>query len=111
MGLWNKNESTSSLPATLPSLEVEEIPQQVVWVAGYPRSSTSTFLSMVSAANGHPDGRMAPSSTFSLFEPCHDGDDVDDELNATGCLGLLMSIATCEFSHVRHLWGWPDAHS
>jgi hypothetical protein len=54
---------------------------------------------------------MAPSSTFSLFEPCHDEDDVDDELNATGCIGLLMSIATCEFSHVRHLWGWPDAHS
>lgn len=84
--------------------------RQVVWVSGYPRSGSSTMLSMVSAASGHLDARE-PGQTFSLFEPCHNGDELSPVLEVTGCMGLLGSIANCEFAGVQHLWGWPDPHS
>jgi len=81
--------------------------RKVVWVTGYPRSGSSTLLSMVSeTAQGNPHGKC-----FALFEPCHDGDEVDHTLLPLGCGGLLRQLTECKFEHVRGLWGWGDPHS
>jgi len=98
-GLWNAAQdpsasgvvtATETSPAAA-ELDRDSSGQLVVWVSGYPRSGSSTMLSMVSAASGHVDARV-PGETFSLFEPCHNGDELDPALNVSGCTGLLGSI-------------------
>jgi len=77
--------------------------RKVIWVMAYPRSMSSTLLSMVSVTSG-------PSTdSFSLFEPCHNGDKIDRALN--GCRGLLEDLSQCRFDRVNHLWGWGNKHS
>eukprot|EP00928_Gymnodinium_smaydae_P053741 TRINITY_DN37668_c0_g1_i1.p1 TRINITY_DN37668_c0_g1~~TRINITY_DN37668_c0_g1_i1.p1 ORF type:complete len:413 (-),score=89.42 TRINITY_DN37668_c0_g1_i1:92-1330(-) len=95
--------------------------QRVVWISGFPRSATSTVLSMVSAgqtaASESPQallkkrGKTQQQHTFSLFEPCHDGDEYSTSLRKGGCDVVLRSLAKCDFSGVRKLWGWSDKHS
>eukprot|EP00448_Togula_jolla_P005185 CAMPEP_0170612518 /NCGR_PEP_ID=MMETSP0224-20130122/23768_1 /TAXON_ID=285029 /ORGANISM="Togula jolla, Strain CCCM 725" /LENGTH=362 /DNA_ID=CAMNT_0010938031 /DNA_START=73 /DNA_END=1161 /DNA_ORIENTATION=+ len=83
-----------------------------VWIASYPRSGSSTMLSMVSAAiEGHEDDRLKQGGTFSLFEPCHDGDVYDDWKSKQGCSSLLWGLSRCDFKGVKNLWGWADPHS
>jgi len=86
-------------------------PRRVAWVSGYPRSSTSTVLSMVSASQTVVDEFDGGELTFSLFEPCHDGDEYSGELKERGCGGLLWQLARCDFENVDTLWGWMDPHS
>lgn len=78
----------------------------VVWVTGYPRSGTSTMLSM--ASSGFAE---APGRAFSLFEPCHNGDQYEKDLSTKGCSGLVEQLANCDFTGVRNLWGWTNPHS
>lgn len=89
-----------------------EASRRVIWVAGFPRSSTSTVLSMVSA--GQTSFTEGAENTYSLFEPCHDGDQYDPDLmNLTrdGCGPVLWNLARCEFAGVKTFWGWADSHS
>mmetsp|Transcript_107010 Transcript_107010/g.301051 ORF Transcript_107010/g.301051 Transcript_107010/m.301051 type:complete len:379 (+) Transcript_107010:114-1250(+) len=83
-----------------------------VWVNGYPRSGSSTILSMVTAAGEARkiDSRM-PGKTFSLFEPCHDGDEYTPWLESQGCGRLLMGLSQCDFMGIEQLWGWRDSHT
>jgi len=80
------------------------IPKKVIWVTGFPRSGSSTLLSMVSTG---PENASL-SDTFTLFEPCHIGDQVDQTLP---CRSLIGELAECSFSHITDLWGWYDPHS
>jgi len=113
-------------------------PEVAVWIKGYPRSGTSTTLSMLSSASrvladySQPgddtgaieaqylvgtktDGELleslSMSRTFALFEPCHDGDAYDPWLNKRGCGALLAAVSNCDFSHVENLWGWDNPHT
>lgn len=101
----------------------EQLP---VWVHAYARSGSSTVLSMVSQAfserarmplgatslvSGAGAVKPAPEKVFSLFEPCHKGDQLDPELASKGCPGLLLSLANCSFDRIRGLHGWSDSHS
>lgn len=79
----------------------------VIWVTGFPRSGSSTLLSMVSVMRGSNSGNEA----FALFEPCHEGDKVDPDLQRQGCKGLLRELSQCHFDRVQDLWGWKDPHS
>jgi hypothetical protein len=78
-----------------------------VWVNGYPRSSTSTVLSMVSLGETVMDDCENDERTFSLFEPCHSG----DEFAGTSCGDLLTQLLHCNFTGVTSLHGWQDPHS
>jgi hypothetical protein len=78
-----------------------------VWVNGYPRSSTSTVLSMVSLGETVMDDCESDERTFSLFEPCHSG----DEFAGTSCGDLLTQLLHCNFTGVTSLHGWQDPHS
>jgi len=82
--------------------------QRVVWVSGYPRSGSSTVLSMVSAT---VDDNRAAGQTFSLFEPCHDGDVLAKWKAQAGCSSLLYGLTRCDFAGIKKLWGWADPHS
>eukprot|EP00927_Polykrikos_kofoidii_P035490 TRINITY_DN30041_c0_g1_i2.p1 TRINITY_DN30041_c0_g1~~TRINITY_DN30041_c0_g1_i2.p1 ORF type:complete len:387 (-),score=42.57 TRINITY_DN30041_c0_g1_i2:47-1207(-) len=95
--------------------------RRVVWIVGYPRSATSTLLSMVSA--GEHGSRLAsteaqnsylargydqtPGKTFSLFEPCH----FDDDLGGQSCSAVLKKITDCDFSGIVRLTKWADPHT
>jgi hypothetical protein len=81
--------------------------RRLVWVTGYPRSSTSTVLSMVSLGQTVMDEAENDERTFSLFEPCHHG----DKFAATGCGDLLQQLLRCDFTGISSLWGWGDYHS
>lgn len=114
--------------------------QLPVWVHAYARSGSSTVLSMVSqafqevAAEEHgemqqflnnistPAISLAIESqfskskeqfghVFSLFEPCHKGDELTPELEAKGCSGLIHELANCRFDKIKALNGWHDTHS
>jgi len=78
--------------------------RMAVWVTSYPRSASSTVLSMVSAT---VEENTQGGRTFSLFEPCHIG----DEYGEKSCVRLLLDVASCNFSLVEHLWGWNNRHS
>lgn len=52
-----------------------------------------------------------PGKVFSLFEPCHHGDELEPELAAQGCKGLLLNLANCSFNQIKRLHGWYDTHS
>jgi len=82
-----------------------------VWINGYPRSGSSTILSMVAAAGEERQDTRSLGKTFSIFEPCHDGDAYTPWLEAQGCGRLLAGLAQCDFTGVEQLWGWPDAHT
>jgi len=83
--------------------DASRVPRRVIWVNGFPRSGSSTLLSMVSV--------QSRVGSFALFEPCHDGDSVDATLQSQGCKGLLQDLANCRFDHVKDLWGWRDPHT
>mmetsp|Transcript_88243 Transcript_88243/g.189395 ORF Transcript_88243/g.189395 Transcript_88243/m.189395 type:complete len:391 (-) Transcript_88243:87-1259(-) len=74
----------------------------VVWITSFARSGSSTLLSLVEA-------EMVP--VFALFEPCHEGDQLDPWLAQGGCAALLSQLAQCNFTGVNKLWGWFDSHS
>jgi len=82
---------------------------RVIWVSGYPRSGSSTALSLVSATMD--DNRAGTSQTFSIFEPCHDGDVYADWQRQEGCSSVLYNLAHCDFHGIRALWGWSDPHT
>lgn len=93
----------------------------VVWISAFPRSGSSTLLSMVRAANPDSDVGDAVTSAsdevFTLFEPCHFGKDIEhsDILIAEGlpkpCPTLLSELARCNFSRAQTLWGWDNKHT
>lgn len=83
--------------------------QRVIWVSGYPRSGSSTALSLVSATMD--DNRDPKGNTFSVFEPCHDGDEYAKWQEQEGCASVLENLAQCDFSGIRGLWGWEDPHT
>jgi len=85
--------------------------RKAVWVNGYPRSGSSTILSMVAAAGDDREDSRALGNTFSLFEPCHDGDAYSPWLEAQGCSRLLAGLTKCDFEGIQQLWGWPDSHT
>merc|ERR1740117_1351315 len=82
--------------------------QRAIWVSGYPRSGSSTVLSMISAT---VDDNRAAGQTFSLFEPCHGGDVLENWKEKLGCSSLLFGLTHCNFTGVKKLWGWADPHS
>jgi len=87
-------------------------PRRVVWVSGFPRSSTSTVLSLVSAGQTILDEAEEGPVTFSLFEPCHDGDLISGKNAKTdACNELLWHITRCNFEGVKSLWGWTEPHT
>jgi hypothetical protein len=57
------------------------------------------------------DNNRDGGHTFSLFEPCHDGDEYDSKLKRRGCRQLLYGVSHCDFSGIEDLWGWRDPHS
>jgi len=79
-----------------------------VWVSGYPRSGSSSILSMVSATR---DDNTDGGTVFSLFEPCHEGDQYKEWKQKDGCSGVLWGLARCNFEGITNLWGWADPHS
>lgn len=81
----------------------------VVWVIGYARSGSSTLHSMVNAAGGHA-GPDSPR-VWSLYEPCHTGDELEPQLAAKGCAGLLSQVARCDFTGVETFYGWGNSHT
>jgi hypothetical protein len=66
---------------------------------------------MVSASRTVVDEYDGGDLTFSLFEPCHDGDEYAGELEQLGCDGLLWQLTRCDFTDVHNLWGWMDPHT
>eukprot|EP00927_Polykrikos_kofoidii_P048963 TRINITY_DN4311_c0_g3_i1.p1 TRINITY_DN4311_c0_g3~~TRINITY_DN4311_c0_g3_i1.p1 ORF type:complete len:412 (-),score=35.11 TRINITY_DN4311_c0_g3_i1:144-1307(-) len=86
-------------------------PRRSVWVSGFPRSSTSTVLSMISAGQTVADEVNESDLTYSLFEPCHGGDEYEGELETRGCGGFIWHLTRCDFDGVKNLWGWMDPHS
>lgn len=78
----------------------------VVWVIGYARSGSSTLHSMVNAA-----GSFGSPRVWSLYEPCHSGDELEPQLAAKGCAGLLAQVAHCDFTGVRTFYGWGNSHT
>lgn len=70
-----------------------------VWIRAFPRSASSTLLSMVTVTNGS-------RKVFELFEPCHTGDVLDAELEARGCAALLLQLFNCNFTGIKRLYGW-----
>lgn len=99
-----------SLAAVVAQAEEAAKGRVSVWVTGFPRSGSSTTLSLVKAASGNIDGQ-APGHVFSVFEPCHEGDELEPWLQSEGCSGLLTHLAKCNFRGVRKLWGWPQPHT
>lgn len=114
--------------------------QLPVWVHAYARSGSSTVLSMVSQAfeEAHLEEKQelevtleslkTPATSlavntegaaaeaqlghvFSLFEPCHEGDQLEAELASQGCGGLIGELASCRFDKIKSLNGWRDSHS
>eukprot|EP00927_Polykrikos_kofoidii_P079218 TRINITY_DN759_c0_g2_i1.p1 TRINITY_DN759_c0_g2~~TRINITY_DN759_c0_g2_i1.p1 ORF type:complete len:390 (-),score=44.34 TRINITY_DN759_c0_g2_i1:63-1232(-) len=83
-------------------------PRQTVWVTGFPRSSTSTVLSMISAGQTEIDDVDGGRVTFSLFEPCHDGDEYVENMT---CADMFLQLSRCNFAGVNNLWGWTDSHT
>lgn len=84
-----------------------------VWISSFPRSASSTMLSLVRA--GAPD-----EETFALFEPCHPGDEMGKKENGEefrnkvgnfDCPEVVQKLAHCDFSNVDYLWGWTDPHT
>jgi len=93
---------------------IEEIERKpTIWIHAFARSGSSTVLSMVSENEGSLDPQTGKnvSRVFTLFEPCHAEDDVEPELAARGCPGLVQDLANCDFSLIRKLHGWNDIHS
>lgn len=95
-----------------------------VWVQSYGRSGSSTVLSMVEAASSGQESMIVEAASsgqtsltrdsknvFGLFEPCHEGDALSQDLRSAGCPGLLQSIADCDFSNIDDLWGYGNVHS
>jgi hypothetical protein len=64
---------------------------------------------MVSA--GQTEINHEGEKTYSLFEPCHGGDEYEGSLKNQGCGAKLWRISRCDFSGIRKLWGWADPHS
>jgi len=111
-------ESTEPLDASAPPADAHDATTAsegqtiqtdlIVWVSGYPRSGSSTALSLVSATM---DDNQAGGETFSLFEPCHDGDEYQDWQAAEGCGSVLENVVNCNFQGIKNLWGWNDPHT
>lgn len=80
-----------------------------VWVHAYPRSGSSTLLSMVNSAS------QQTGDVFSIFEPCHKEDRISPELTATrgpcGCEGVVRALANCDFSGIYELSHWDNEHT
>lgn len=99
------------LPGSVEGDPAEDVGRLSVWVNGYPRSGSSTILSMVAAADSEKLDSRTSGKTFSLFEPCHDGDIYEPWLQDQGCGGLLKGLTSCDFKGIQSLWGWPDSHT
>lgn len=107
-----------------------------VWIAGWPRSGSTTMFEMVLAAalelnqsngalvnstmllaqGGDAKGSDSSVSTsrshFGLFEPCHWGlgnntpPDVYDKDLQGDCGKIMDRLVNCDFSGVKFLFGW-----
>lgn len=64
---------------------------------------------MVNTAGGHT-GLDSPR-VWSLYEPCHTGDELEPQLAAEGCAGLLSQVARCDFTGVKTFYGWGNSHT
>merc|ERR1719343_774924 len=103
---------TQALKLAVPEKRFSEEPPEV-WISSFPRSASSTSLSLVKAA-------MSDEKTFALFEPCHPGDEMgldengEEYRNKVGnfdCPHLIQKLAHCDFDGVTYLWGWNDSHT
>lgn len=105
-------ERNAMIHALEPDPQVPPVVKErlAVWVTGFPRSGSSTTLSMVKSIADINDS-MAPGQVFSLFEPCHEGDDYEPWLAKEGCSGLLSHVSKCDFGGVNRLWGWNQPHT
>jgi hypothetical protein len=81
--------------------------RRAIWVSGYPRSGTSTVLSMISAGQTVMDEYVGDEKIFSLFEPCHPA----DKFAGAGCGDMLWQLSRCNFTGVGALHGWKNSHS
>lgn len=89
-------------------------PTAEVWINSFPRSASSTMLSLVRASMPDDD------RIFSLFEPCHANDEMGADskgrnfMNVNGninCPVVVEKLAACNFTGVTDLWGWRDNHT
>jgi hypothetical protein len=81
--------------------------RRAIWVTGFPRSGTSTVLSMVSAGQTVMNDYEGDEKIFSLFEPCNP----QDKFAGAGCKELIWQILHCNFTGVEFLHGWHNYHS
>jgi hypothetical protein len=50
-------------------------------------------------------------STFTVFEPCHDGDAYSKQVMDKGCEHVIRTVTRCNFEGIFKLWGLADPHS
>lgn len=89
--------------------------RDAVWIISQMRSGSTTVLSMISATlEDNTEGEQV----FSLFEPCHQGDEfatLGDSVTVSKdpvlCGSLIHDLAKCDFSEVKDLDGWRNHHS
>lgn len=109
--------------------------KNAVWVQGFPRSGSSTILSMLTVGHGLTGNSSdaAGERLFSLFEPCHPGDEVELDSGeralpwgtfpnvgflskesapkSGACEAMLKDMMSCDFRKIAKLWGWSNHHS
>jgi hypothetical protein len=78
----------------------------VVWINAFARSGSSLIEAMITNSGSGPT-----PDAFALFEPCHEGDKYDQELEEAGCPAVLSRLAECNFDGIHGLWGWNDRHT
>lgn len=111
-----EEEHVCFLSAAKLSLGRADKQQMVVSITSYPRSGSSTVLSMVNQAGNWTESAGEDYlDVFSIFEPSHLGrNDMEETLmkqyeNDTP--HFMMKLANCDFSGITWLWGWEDPHS
>eukprot|EP00401_Gymnodinium_catenatum_P071437 CAMPEP_0117484194 /NCGR_PEP_ID=MMETSP0784-20121206/14335_1 /TAXON_ID=39447 /ORGANISM="" /LENGTH=1498 /DNA_ID=CAMNT_0005278765 /DNA_START=42 /DNA_END=4538 /DNA_ORIENTATION=+ len=110
------------------SIKVNSSATSTILVSGYPRSGTTSMYEALAAAVGYGfspvdilrnpelDGirqGSAPGAAglpklFSLFEPCHENDDIRGDVR---CPGLLSRLSKCDFRNVHDFFQWNDPHN
>mmetsp|Transcript_50445 Transcript_50445/g.109551 ORF Transcript_50445/g.109551 Transcript_50445/m.109551 type:complete len:485 (-) Transcript_50445:332-1786(-) len=96
-------------------------PPLKIWITGFARSGSSTFLSMVETA-GHQaseEGALGEVDMlsqsrgprmFAIFEPCHE-DTVPEDTENKDCGSMMDHFFDCNFQGFTAVHGWTHDHS
>jgi len=114
------NASRANSSADVPGGGFQKPPLKI-WITGFARSGSSTFLSMVETA-GHQAsdkgalGEMNMLSQsrsprmFAIFEPCHEDTVLEDTENKD-CGSMMDRLFDCNFQGFTEVHGWTHDHS